>query len=48
MFIDDDQTIYVAEWGNHRIVEWKSGATNGQVVAGGNGQGNRNDQLNYR
>jgi len=28
-------------------VEWKSGATNGQVVAGGNGRGNRNDQLNH-
>ena len=25
---------------------WKSGATNGEVVAGGNGQGNRTDQLN--
>jgi hypothetical protein len=22
-FIDDDQTIYVADTGNHRIVEWK-------------------------
>ena len=46
MFIDDDQTIYVADTYNHRIVEWKSGATNGQVIAGGNGEGNRNDQLN--
>jgi sugar lactone lactonase YvrE len=47
MFIDDDQTIYVADWGNHRIVEWKNDANNGQIVAGGNGEGNRNDQLNY-
>jgi sugar lactone lactonase YvrE len=46
MFIDDDQTIYVADYDNHRIVEWKSGANNGQIVAGGNGQGYRNDQLN--
>ncbi|CAF1328781.1 unnamed protein product [Rotaria sp. Silwood1] len=37
LYVDDDQTIYVADWGNHRIVEWKSGATNGKVVAGGNG-----------
>jgi sugar lactone lactonase YvrE len=36
----------VADSNNHRIVEWKSGATTGQVVAGGNGKGNRNDQLN--
>ncbi len=47
MFIDDDQTIYIADTFNHRIVEWKSDANNGQIVAGGNGQGNRNDQLNY-
>ncbi|CAF1380392.1 unnamed protein product, partial [Rotaria sp. Silwood1] len=44
--IDDDQTVYVAEYRNHRIVEWKCGATTGRVVAGGNGQGNRPDQLN--
>ena len=44
--VDDDQTIYVADISNHRIVEWKKGATSGQVVAGGNGQGDRNDQLN--
>ncbi len=47
MFIDDDQTIYVADSWNHRIVEWKSDAKNGQIVAGGNGSGNRNDQLNF-
>ncbi|CAF5116620.1 unnamed protein product, partial [Rotaria sp. Silwood1] len=43
LYVDDDQTIYVADQGNHRIVEWKSGATNGKVVAGGNGQGNGAD-----
>ncbi len=37
----------MADYYNHRVVEWKNGATSGQVVAGGNGQGNRNDQLNY-
>jgi sugar lactone lactonase YvrE len=46
VFIDDDQTIYVADYDNHRIVEWKSDANNGQIVAGGNGGGNQNDQLN--
>jgi DNA-binding beta-propeller fold protein YncE len=46
VFIDDDQTIYIADYGNDRIVEWKSDASTGQIVAGGNGQGNRNDQLN--
>ncbi|CAF1471716.1 unnamed protein product, partial [Rotaria sordida] len=47
LFVDDDQTIVIADWGNHRIIQWKMGDTNGQVVAGGNGQGNRLDQLNY-
>jgi sugar lactone lactonase YvrE len=47
VYVDEDQTIYVADTSNHRIVEWKRGATSGQVVAGGKGAGNRNDQLNY-
>ncbi len=40
MYIDDDQTIYIADCVNHRIMKWKNGAINGQIVAGGN------DQLN--
>ncbi|CAF5080617.1 unnamed protein product, partial [Rotaria sp. Silwood1] len=47
LYVDDDQTIYVAEWSNHGIVKWKRGATSGQVVAGGNGQGSGDHQLNY-
>jgi sugar lactone lactonase YvrE len=44
-YVDDDQTLYVADQLNHRIVEWKWGATSGQVVAGGNGQGSGAHQL---
>ncbi|CAF3000908.1 unnamed protein product, partial [Rotaria sp. Silwood2] len=47
LYVDDDQTVYVADWSNHRIVEWKWGATSGQVVAGGNGQGSGAHQLSY-
>ncbi|CAF4323213.1 unnamed protein product [Rotaria sp. Silwood2] len=47
LFVDDDQTIYVANWGNNRIVEWKYGAASGQVVAGGNGPGNGANQLYF-
>ncbi|CAF5069732.1 unnamed protein product, partial [Rotaria sp. Silwood1] len=47
LYVDDDQTIYVADYYNHRIVEWTSGATNGKVAAGGNGEGNGAHQLNY-
>ncbi|CAF4106763.1 unnamed protein product, partial [Adineta steineri] len=49
IYVDDDdhQTIYIADSDNHRIVEWKYGAKNGEIVAGGNGEGNRSDQLQY-
>ncbi|CAF4810971.1 unnamed protein product, partial [Rotaria sp. Silwood2] len=47
LYVDDDQDVYVADRANHRIVEWKWGATSGQVVAGGNGQGNGAHQLSY-
>ncbi|CAF1470247.1 unnamed protein product, partial [Rotaria sp. Silwood1] len=47
LFVDDEQTIYVADYDNHRIMEWKWGATSGQVIAGGNGQGHGNHQLSY-
>ncbi|CAF4699956.1 unnamed protein product [Rotaria magnacalcarata] len=48
LFVDDDQTVVIADEGNHRIMQWKKGDTmNGQVVAGGNGQGNRLNQLNW-
>ncbi|CAF4408034.1 unnamed protein product, partial [Rotaria sp. Silwood2] len=45
--VDDDQTIYIADSSNYRLVEWKCGATAGQVVAGGNKHGNHPDQLSY-
>ncbi|CAM4843183.1 unnamed protein product, partial [Rotaria magnacalcarata] len=38
LFVDDDQTVVIADHVNHRIMQWKNGdTTNGQVVAGGNG-----------
>lgn len=45
LYVDDDR-IYVADYSNHRIVEWEFGATSGKVVAGGNGQGAQANQLN--
>ena len=44
---DDNLTIVVAEWGNHRIVEWKVGEKSGKVIAGGSGQGDRLNQLSF-
>ena len=43
---DDNQSIVIADSWNDRIVEWKMGANNGKVIAGGRGQGDRLDQLN--
>ncbi|CAF4696523.1 unnamed protein product, partial [Rotaria socialis] len=46
LFFDDDQTVVIAEYWNHRIMQRKIGdTTNGQVVAGGNGQGGGSNQL---
>ncbi|CAF2099099.1 unnamed protein product, partial [Rotaria magnacalcarata] len=48
LFVDDDQTVVIADAYNHRIMQWKNGnTTNGQVVAGGNGQGDGLNQLYY-
>ena len=44
---DDNQSIVIADYENHRIVEWKIGASHGKVIAGGRGQGSQLDQLNY-
>ncbi|CAF4558148.1 unnamed protein product, partial [Rotaria socialis] len=47
LFVDDDQTVVIADRGNHHIMQWKNGdTTNGQVVAGGKGEGNGLHQLN--
>ncbi|CAF2972422.1 unnamed protein product [Rotaria sp. Silwood2] len=47
LFVDDDQTIVIADSSNNRIVQWKVDDTNGQIVAGGNGHGTRLDQMKY-
>lgn len=45
--MDDDQTLIIADFWNHRIIQWRKGETNGQIVAGGNRQGSQLDQLSY-
>lgn len=42
---DDNQCIYIADFKNNRVVEWKYNALSGQVVAGGNGEGIQPHQL---
>ncbi|CAF2127360.1 unnamed protein product [Rotaria magnacalcarata] len=45
--IGDNQTIFVADYGNHRIVQWNIDNSFGLVVAGGRGAGNQLNQLNH-
>ena len=46
LFVDESDTVYIADHWNHRVVAWKVGAKTGDVVAGGRGEGDRLDQLN--
>ena len=47
LFIDptDDDAVIIVDNGNGRVVKWKQDALSGQVIAGGNGEGNHSDQL---
>ncbi|CAF3305228.1 unnamed protein product [Rotaria socialis] len=46
LFVDDDQTVVIADHENHRIIQWKNGDTaNGQAIAGDKGIGNELHQL---
>ena len=47
LFVDDHQTVYVADSWHNRIVAWKNGETKGQVMAGGQERGQGAHQLNY-
>ena len=46
IFIDHEQTIYIADCWNHRILGWSENSKQGFVVAGGFGKGNGMNQLN--
>ncbi|CAF0844815.1 unnamed protein product [Adineta steineri] len=47
IFIDRKKNVFIADFLNHRIVEWKYNAEKGRIIAGGKGKGNRMDQLDY-
>ncbi|CAF1210373.1 unnamed protein product [Adineta steineri] len=44
--IDENGFIYIADIHNHEVRRWKQGDEIGELVAGGNGQGNHLNQLN--
>ncbi|CAF1385803.1 unnamed protein product, partial [Adineta steineri] len=35
IFVDEDQSVYVSDCNNHRVVKWRQGAKEGKIVAGG-------------
>ncbi len=47
LIMDNDGFLYASDSGKHEVRRWKIGETNGIIVAGGNGLGNRLDQLNF-
>ncbi len=47
LIMDNDGYLYVSDTEKDEVRRWKMGETNGTIIAGGNGQGNRLDQLNY-
>jgi tripartite motif-containing protein 71 len=47
LYVDDEhQCIYIADYENHRVVEWKYDTKHGQVVIGRNGHDHRILRLN--
>ncbi|CAF0774706.1 unnamed protein product [Adineta steineri] len=45
IFVDEDQSAYVSDIGNDRVMKWRKDAKEGTVVAGGNGEGENLNQL---
>ncbi|CAF4016255.1 unnamed protein product [Adineta steineri] len=47
IFVDEDQSVYVSDRKNDRVMKWRKDAKEGTIVAGGNGQGENLSQLFY-
>ena len=47
LFIDREETVYVSDRMNHRVMKWLKGEKEGITVAGGHGQGNSFKQFNW-
>jgi sugar lactone lactonase YvrE len=47
IFVNQNGTIYIADFENHRIMKWYLGATSGIMVAGNGTSGTSSTQLDY-
>ncbi|CAF1385397.1 unnamed protein product [Adineta steineri] len=45
IFVDEDQSVYVSDQDNHRVMKWRKYAKEGTIVAGGNGCGENLNQF---
>ncbi|CAF0800846.1 unnamed protein product [Adineta steineri] len=45
IFVDDNQSVYISDQNNHRVMKWRKDAKEGTVVAGGNDAGENLNQL---
>ncbi len=45
LFVDEDDSLYISDARNHRVMKWVKDAKEGMVVAGGNGEGSSVRQL---
>ncbi|CAF3945083.1 unnamed protein product, partial [Rotaria magnacalcarata] len=45
LHINDDDTIFIADFANDRIVKWKAGDNIGEVIIGSHGRGKQMNQL---
>ncbi|CAF0860603.1 unnamed protein product [Adineta steineri] len=47
VFVDKEQSVYVLDFHNNRVMKWRKGTKEGRIAAGGNGQGGTLNQLSY-
>jgi sugar lactone lactonase YvrE len=47
IYVDDEETVFIADYSNNRVVKWKSGATTGEIVIGEGAQEDRSDRLRH-
>ncbi|CAF1370577.1 unnamed protein product [Adineta steineri] len=45
IFVDENQSVYVSDSVNHRVMKWRKDAKEGMIVAGGNERGKNLNQL---
>ncbi|CAF1363299.1 unnamed protein product [Adineta steineri] len=45
LYVDDDETVFICDYSNNRVVQWKDGAKIGEVVIGEGAQEDRTDRL---